>query len=123
MKQEKRRKRSYNVHEALELQLAATAERGHFSSVMLAEKQGIAVAGAGDMTADEEICALAPQLVPGNRVWQGRVAIDNGPEKYVTITPVKTDVGSLYLCGVGGESAAVIAELIKGGQGVNRILA
>lgn len=124
MRQDERRvKRSHNVHEALELQLAATAERAHFNTVILAEHQGIPVAGAGEVFEDEEIAALAPSLVPGKKVWQGKVAIDNGPEKRVTIAPIETDVGNLYVCGVGGESSKVIAELLVSCKGVNRILA
>lgn len=123
MTMERRMKRSYNVHEALELQLSATATRGQFSSVILAENQGIPVAGAGQVFEDEEIAALAPTLVPGKKLWQGKVAIDNGTEKYVTIAPVTTDVGDLYMCGIGGESSKIIAELLVGCKGVNRILA
>ncbi len=123
MTDERRRKRSCNTQQALDLQLAATVERGGFSSVMLTERQGIPLAAAGNVSADEEICVLAPRLVPGNRLWQGRVAIDNGPERLVTIAPIKTDVGHLYLCGVGGVSSAVMAELLHGSRGVHRILA
>ena len=123
MRQERRNNRSYNVQEALELQLAETARRGSFSSVMLAENQGIPVAAAGNIAANEEICALAPSLVPGKRLWKGKIAIDNGPEKFVTIAPVKTEIGNLYLCGVGGDSSKVIAELLNTTHGINRILA
>jgi hypothetical protein len=123
MREERRVKRSHNLHEALKLQLAASLERAHFNSIILAEDQGFAVAGAGKVMEDEEIAALAPSLVPGKTVWQGKIAIDNGPEKMVTITPVQTDVGNLYLCGVGGESSRIIAELLLSGKGVNRILA
>lgn len=123
MKMERRVKRSHNVHEALELQLAASVERGSFNSVILAEDQGFAVAGAGKVIEDEEIAALAPSLVPGKKVWQGKIAIDNGPEKMVTITPLETEVGNLYLCGVGGEATKILTELVISSQGINRILA
>lgn len=123
MNNERRRRRSYNVHEALEFQLEATQERGSFSSVILAENQGVPVAGAGNILEDEDIAALAPRLVPGKQVWQGKISIDNGPEKKVTIAPIDTEVGHLYICGVGGESSTVIAELLMSGKGVNRILA
>ncbi|MBN2343634.1 MAG: hypothetical protein JXX29_19325 [Deltaproteobacteria bacterium] len=123
MKEERRTKRSHNVHEALELQLEAIATRASFNSVILAEHQGIPVAGAGKVFEDEEIAALAPRLVPGKKLWQGKVSIDNGPEKQVTIAPIKTDVGDLFICGVGGQSSKVLAELLVGSKGVNRILA
>ena len=123
MREERRVKRSYNLHEALELQLAASLERGNFNSIILAEDQGFAVAGAGKVIEDEEVAALAPSLVPGKTVWQGKIVIDNGLEKMVTITPLQTDVGNLYLCGVGGESSKIIAELLLSSKGVNRILA
>ncbi|MBN2528821.1 MAG: hypothetical protein JXR76_20695 [Deltaproteobacteria bacterium] len=123
MRTERRVKRSHNIHEALELQLAASVERANFQSVILTEDQGFAVAGAGKVLEDQEIAALAPSLVPGKKVWQGKVAIDNGPEKMVTILSLSTDVGNLYLCGFGGESSKVHSELMHSIQGVNRILA
>ena len=123
MRTERRVKRSHNIHEALELQLAASVERARFNSVILAEDQGFAVAGAGKVIEDEEIAALAPGIISGKKLWQGKIAIDNGPEKFVTIAPMKTDVGTLYMCGVGGESSKIIAELLLSCKGVNRILA
>lgn len=123
MRTERRMKRSHNVHEALELQLAATVKRGHFNSVILAENQGIAVAAAGKVTDDEEIAALAPGLVLGKKLWQGKISLDNGPEKQVTIAPIQTDVGNLYICGIGGNSPLSVNELLAGTQGINRILA
>ncbi|MBN2717308.1 MAG: hypothetical protein JXX14_15750 [Deltaproteobacteria bacterium] len=123
MRMERRIRRSHNIHEALELQLAASVERAKFNSVILAEDQGFAVAGAGRVTEDEEIAALAPSIISGKKLWQGRIAIDNGPEKFVTIAPMRTDVGELYLCGVGGESSKAVAELMLSSKGVNRILA
>ena len=123
MRTERRVRRSHNVHEALKLQLAASVERASFNSVILAEDQGFTVAGAGRVNEDEEIAALAPGIISGKKLWQGKIAIDNGPEKFVTIAPMRTDVGNLYLCGVGGESSKVVAELIVSSKGVNRILA
>ena len=123
MRMERRVKRSHNVHEALELQLVASMERAGFTSVILAEDQGFPVAGAGSVRDSEEIAALAPGLVPGKKLWQGRIAIDNGPEKLVTITPLETEVGQLYLCGVGGDASKVLTELSLSCQGVHRILA
>jgi len=123
MESERRQKRSVNVHQALELQLNATAERAGFDSVILTEDQGIPVAGAGNVNECEEYAALAPQLVPGNQLWQGKIAIDNGPQKEVTVAPLHTEIGDLYVCAVGGDSEKVMAELLLSCRGVNRILA
>ncbi|MBN2343474.1 MAG: hypothetical protein JXR45_18405 [Deltaproteobacteria bacterium] len=114
--------RSQNVYEALELQLAASLKRANFQSVILAEDQGFPVAGVGEMREGEEVAALAPSLVPGKSIWQGKVLLDSGAEQTVTIAPLKTEAGNLYLCGIGGKPTQIIDELLYSCQGVNRIL-
>ena len=123
MDTDRRDRRSYNLHEALELQLAATAKKGKFSAVVLTENQGITVAGAGNMAEIEEIAAFAPQLAPGKRYWQGSLKDVGGEDKLVTVAPIESEMGKLYMCAVGGESQKIIAELLLGSRGVNRILA
>ena len=98
MDTDRRDRRSYNLHEALELQLAATAKKGKFSAVVLTENQGITVAGAGNMAEIEEIAAFAPQLAPGKRYWQGSLKDVGGEDKLVTVAPIESEMGKLYMC-------------------------
>jgi hypothetical protein len=122
MQQERRKKRSFNIHEALELQLSACAERASFSALMLTENKGIPVAGAGDVDQIEDIAAFAPQLAFKKRVWQGKMKDKNGHDQLVTVAPLNSVYGNLYMCAAGGESAQILAELLIGGKGVKRIL-
>ena len=122
MERERRVNRSENILDALGHLLAATARRGRFSSLTLTESQGITVAGVGDATEAEDIAAISPHLAPGAGLWQGIVDTGGG-SKQVTVVPVSTDEGPLFLCAVGGKRPAIAAELLRSGMGVCRILA
>lgn len=119
---ERRTNRSDNIMEALGLQLAATARRGGFSALVLAESQGIPVASTGETAEIEEVVAVAPSLTPGARPWQGRLLLASGCVR-VLVMPVNTCDGPLFLCAAGGRSPEAIADLLRGGLGVSRILA
>ena len=123
MHAERRVERSDNIYEALKLQLAATARRAGMSALALTERQGLEVAVVGDAAAVEEIGALAPQLAPGARFWQGRLPdAAGGAARLVTVAPVSTGDGPLFLCAVGGSASEIGPELIRSGLGVCRIL-
>jgi hypothetical protein len=121
MLEERRTRRSDNIHEALGHQLSACAARAKLSSLILAEDQGIQVAGIGELEEAEEIAALAPRLAPDNSCWHGSVRTDEGIKR-ATICPVQTPDGRLFLCAVGGIGTIVDNELLRIGQGVRRIL-
>jgi hypothetical protein len=121
MSEERRTLRSEEIHEALGLQLAACARRAALSSIILAEDQGLPVASTGDPSEAEEVAALAPLLLNGGASWHGSVQTEDGI-KPVTICPVSTEIGRLFLCAVGGSGKRVDMELMRGGLGVCRIL-
>jgi hypothetical protein len=122
MQRERRANRRDNILEALGHLLDATARRAHFSSITLTEGQGITVAAVGDTAEAEDIAVISPRLAPGARLWQGIVETADG-NKRITVAPVSTDEGPLFLCAVGGMRQAIAAELLRGGVGVCRILA
>lgn len=121
MLEEKRRNRSDNIHEALALQLAACAARARLSALILAEDQGLPVASAGNVAEAEEVAALAPSLARDSRCWHGSVQTVEGL-KSATICPVPTEDGRLYLCAVADLGARIDTELVRGGNGIRRIL-
>ncbi|MCK9523062.1 MAG: hypothetical protein M0R76_08460 [Proteobacteria bacterium] len=123
MENERRKRRSHHMHEALELQLKATRQRGKFSAVVLTEAQGIPVAAAGDVVAAEEFAVRAPLLANGRRMWQGTLPTECGGSEKVTISPIATSFGCLYMCALGGDAAQGVAEVLIASQGVSRILA
>lgn len=119
---ERRTNRSENIMEALGLQLAATARRGGFSALALAESQGILVASTGATAEIEEVVAIAPSLTPGARPWRGSLRLASGCVQ-VLVMPVNTGDGPLFLCAAGGRGPGAIEDLLRAGLGVGRILA
>jgi hypothetical protein len=122
MERERRVNRSDDILEALAHLLGATARRAQFSSLTLTEGQGITVAATGNADEAEEIAAISPRLAPGAGFWHGIIETDGGA-KQVTVVPVSTDEGPLFLCAIGGRRPAIAAELLRSGVGVCRILA
>jgi hypothetical protein len=119
MRPERRARRSEDTLEALGLQLEAVARRARLDGLLLVEEQGLEVASAGAVVGLEEIAAVAPKLAPGAGFWRGEL----WGEVPVTVVPVSTDFGALFLCAAGGAEAELDGELLRGGCGVCRILA
>lgn len=118
---ERRRNRSNRPGTALSFQLAASARRARFSSMVLSEELGLVVANSGDASESEEIAALSPQIAGDCDLWHGRINTSLG-QRTVTIAAVNSPHGRLFLSGVGGTHAAIIPELRRSSQGVCRIL-
>lgn len=123
MNLDRRLNRSEIVFEALNLQLQASLKRANFRSIILTEEKGFTVAGVGNVNDDEIVSGIAPRLTAGSPRWQGVIALDDNPQQKVTIATVNTEMGLLYLCGVGGDSLISAAELQYSCQGISRILA
>ena len=121
MLEERRQQRSYNTHKALGLQLASCAARARLSALILAEDQGLTVATTGNFEEVEEIAAMAPSLARDSGCWHGSVQTAEGI-KSVTVCPVPTELGRLFLCAVGSVGTTIDTELIRSGAGVRRIL-
>lgn len=119
---ERRGRRSQVTTEALALQLAASARRAGFSSLVLAEQDGLVVARSGRGDEPTELAALAPAIANGCELWHGTVTLD-GAERMVTIASVCSPAGRLYLSAAGGNRREIIPELRQSGEGVCRILA
>ncbi len=119
---ERRTNRSNHTDTALQLQLAATAKRGQFSSLAVVEELGFVVASAGPRSEAEEIAALTPIIAGDCELWHGKVRTASG-ETLVTIKALDFDSGPLYLSAVGGDHSSIIRELSQSGAGVCRILA
>ncbi len=118
---ERRVNRSNQPFAALRYQLAASARRAHFSSMVLGEELGLVVADAGDAHVCEEVAALAPHIAAGRELWHGRIVTTSG-QKTVTIAAVRSPHGRLYLSGVGGSRSGIVTEIERSRRGVCRIL-
>ncbi len=114
--------RSNDVHEALRLQLAASARRARFSAFVLADELGTVIASTGDHNIGAEMAAVSPLLAPGIKPWHGTVPSNKGAVS-LSIAPIKFDDAKLYLSAADGRRRDITRELFTSGQGVTRILA
>jgi len=121
MKFERRRQRSDHYPRALRMQLAAAAERGNFSSLVLTGKSGMLLAGTGDEGEQRELSDLMAKVIPFARKWRGAFHSRDGTRR-VMLTPVPSDLGQLYLCAMTGAADTADAEIENSREGVARII-
>ncbi|MCP4675197.1 MAG: hypothetical protein GY854_06755 [Deltaproteobacteria bacterium] len=118
---ERRTSRSDSVHEALLLQLKASARRAGFSSLVLADDQGLVIACAGNQTIGEYLAALSPGLTPEFKTWHGKVLTNRGRVR-LSIAPIKFEDSHIYIAATEGASSQIHKELFTSGLGAVRIL-
>ena len=118
----RRFQRSSRTHEALHLQLAASAKRARFSSFVLSDDLGLVIASYGNPTVSEHIAALSPKLAAGNKTWHGKLKTNLG-EVLLSVAPIKYDDTTLFLSATEGMGPVIPKELFNSGKGVLRILA
>ncbi len=114
--------RSEDAQIALSFQLAATAARAKFGSIVLADDLGLVVAAAGPKNMCEHMAAMSPILAATDKAWHGTVKTSKGLVR-LSVAPVRVGSTQLYLCASEGEETAITRELFASGKGVTRILA
>ena len=119
---ERRNRRSSNLKSALEFQLAASMRRGEFDSLVLADETGLVIAAAGKDTESDALAAVSPKLAGNGRFWHGNLTT-GASTITLSVKPVISDSGTMYLCAKGGLGGLVSEELHLSGRGVCRILA
>ncbi len=120
---DRRRNRSADVQTALGYQLTASAERAHFSAMVLADDNGFVVADAGHKGACLQMAALAPALASNMRPWHGPVEIVEGKIR-LTVAPLLVDETPFFLTAAEGSQAHLItSEMAASREGIRRILA
>jgi hypothetical protein len=113
--------RSEDIQVALSFQLAATAKKAKFGSIVLADDLGLVVAAAGRKSTCEQMAAVSPMLVAKEG---GPCTIKNTKGSILlSVEPVHMGCMQLYLCASEGEESAATHELHVGVQGITRILA
>ncbi len=118
---DRRTSRSSRIHEALELQLKASARRAGFSSIVLADDVGLVVAAAGNKSLSEHLAAISPGLASNMKTYHGRVLTNRGRVR-LSVAPMKFENSCLYLSATEGTGPAIPKELFTSGLGVVRIL-
>lgn len=118
---DRRYNRSDNLQQALDLQLAATAKRADFNSIVLADELGLLVACAGDAGFCERLAAISPKLTKPGHVWHGSIKTKKSSVR-VNVAPISWGDDTLYVAATKGEKARIPLEMFKAGRGVIRIL-
>lgn len=118
---ERRRRRSELITEALTYQLLACCEDGRMAAMVVADEDGLPLAASGDGATCDEVAAslalvaartnqFAGTLYRGDRHWD------------VEMTKVSIDGTALVVCAVGGSPEQRWRQLARGAQGTRRIL-
>jgi hypothetical protein len=113
--------RSNDVQTALSLQLAATAERAQFSSIVLADENGLVMASLGDPDVCEHMAALSPILSAEMKLLHGEMETVKGVVQ-MSVAPLSVDGNLLFIAAAEGRKSDITKELFFGGRGVTRIL-
>ena len=117
----RRSRRSNRIHEALHLQLAASAKRARFSSFVLSDDLGLVVAAYGNPSVGEHLAALSPKLSSGLKTWHGKLRTNHG-DVLLSVAPFRYEDTTLYLSATEGKGSVIPKELFQSGRGILRIL-
>jgi hypothetical protein len=114
---ERRVRRSEERQVALRYQMEAARAKAHLEALVLADRNGIPVAVAGERAVCAELAAIAPLMTRTLRVPMPPMLI--GAD--VAVRPVRIHGQPLYLASIGG-TVARDALLSVSARGVERIL-
>ena len=117
--EERRERRSADRETALRFQLESVKNRGNIEALVLADADGLLLAGAGEPAICEELGALAP-LVARSAMGMPLGPLLEGGD--VAVRPVSIHGQELVLASLGG-GVARDALLTTSSEGIRRILA
>lgn len=120
--QERRRRRSRDVALALRYQLDACRGTADMEALVVADEDGLCLAGSGPVETCHEVAAVLPFLGGRRGDFQGTVLSGHGGMR-VMVKTLKFGASELYVCAVGGAEERRTGELERSVVGVSRILA
>ena len=117
---ERRRRRSADPLVALHYQLSHARTEASFDTIVVADRAGVVVAGAGSWAACEELAAYAPLIEAGSFGESARIA-----ELRDRVTMHTVDIGgdTVLLCAIASGPARAPEVLGRAAAGISRILA
>ena len=122
MRKERRHRRAHTVTLALSYQLDDCCKDGEIEAMVVADRDGLPLAAAGDVYACDEVAAR--MVLVGTRIssFDGTLL---GPGKQWNVQMMKVDVDGdeLLVCAVGGTPAQRKRQIARGAAGAMRILA
>ena len=119
--QERRRRRSELITQALNYQLAACCEDGRMQAMVVADADGLALAASGDAAACDEIAASMVHVAARTDRFTGTL-YRGGRQWEVQMAKVSIDGSELVVCAVGGSAEQRWRQVNRGAQGTRRIL-
>jgi hypothetical protein len=122
MRKERRRHRATTITEALTHQLDACCRDGKIQAMVVADRDGLALAASGNAYACDEVAARA--VLIGTRIPAFDGTLLGGRGRWeVQMTKVEVDGSQLLVCAIGGTPAQRKKQIARGAEGALRILA
>lgn len=122
MRKERRHRRANTVTLALSYQLDDCCRDGAIQAMVVADGDGLPLAGAGDSFACDEVAARMVLVGPRIREFNGTL-IGAGATWDVQMRKVDVDGSELLVCAVGGTAEQRKKQIARGTAGALRILA
>lgn len=118
-KPDRRSRRSSDPLVALHYQLALARTDGSLDTIVVADRAGVLVAGAGSWAACEELAAYAPLFERDERMPPRVESL----RKDATVRHVLVGTETVLVCARGSRGAAGRTAVDRASEGVSRILA
>jgi hypothetical protein len=121
MRKERRRRRAKSITLALSYQLDECCKDGSIQAMVVADRDGLPLAAAGDAFACDEVAARMCHVGARIKDFNGKV-LGPGAQWDVQMTKVVVDGSELLVCAVGGSPAQRKKQIARGAAGALRIL-
>ncbi|QDG50820.1 hypothetical protein FIV42_08770 [Persicimonas caeni] len=128
MSNDRRRRRSEKTHEAVYYQLDHVRQKHGLGFLVLANDEGVFVAGAGEKDRDEVFAAYAAEMAQADSAYRQKLEAELheylfGPDAdtVVDVRSFKIDDMPMYLCAAGAASSSSDDALEHTINGVQRI--
>jgi len=118
---ERRRQRTHLVSQALRYQLAACCEDGDIAAMVVADRDGLALASSGDAADCEELAARMVHVGARTNEFCGTL-LGDGRRWDVQMRKIQVDSVDLLVCAIGGSPEQRARQIQRGATGTLRIL-
>jgi len=119
--QERRRRRSELITQALTYQLRACCEDGRMHAMVVADEDGLPLAASGDAQTCDEIAVSMAHVAARTDAFSGTL-LRGGRHWEVEMSRFVVDGSPLVVCAIGGSAEQRGRQLARGTQGARRIL-
>ena len=119
---DRRHRRADTVSLALSYQLDACCKDGAIDAMVVADRDGLPLAGAGDAYACDEVAARMCVLVGPHVTSFDGTLFGHGAHWQVRMQTLAIDGNEVLVCAVGGTAEARKRQIARGAAGAARIL-